>query len=119
MTCFGNETFGPVIAVYRFHDETQAIAKANEGPYGLNASISSQHGTRARAIARELKCGTFNINEGISATFASVAAPMGGRRESGMGRRQAGEGSHRHTEAPAVGTQRDSAFRPDPEETTP
>ena len=44
MTCFGNETFGPVIAVYRFHDEADAIARANEGEYGLNASIYSQDG---------------------------------------------------------------------------
>ncbi|NYG60148.1 succinate-semialdehyde dehydrogenase/glutarate-semialdehyde dehydrogenase [Nocardioides daedukensis] len=112
MTCFGNETFGPVISVYRFHDETQAIAKANEGPYGLNASIYSQDGTRARAIAREIKCGTVNINEGFGATFASVDAPMGGMLESGMGRRQGAEGIHRYTEAQAVGTQRVWGFRP-------
>src|SRR3546814_18297793 len=112
MTCFGNETFGPVISVYRFHDETQAIAKANEGPYGLNASIYSQDGTRARAIAREIKCGTVNINEGFGATFARVDAPMGGMRESGMGRRQGAESIHRSTPAHARGTQRLRGFRP-------
>ena len=42
MACFGNETFGPVIAVYRFHDEADAIARANEGEYGLNGSIYSR-----------------------------------------------------------------------------
>ena len=44
MTCFGQETFGPVISLYRFHDEADAIARANEGSYGLNASIYSQDG---------------------------------------------------------------------------
>ena len=44
MTCFGNETFGPVVSVYRFHDEADAIARANDGEYGLNASIYSQDG---------------------------------------------------------------------------
>jgi succinate-semialdehyde dehydrogenase/glutarate-semialdehyde dehydrogenase len=112
MTCFGNETFGPVIAVYRFHDETQAIKKANEGDYGLNAAIYSQDGPRARAIAREIKCGTVNINEGYGATFASVDAPMGGMRQSGMGRRQGAEGIHRYTETQSVGTQRVWGFRP-------
>ncbi|MDT0202034.1 succinic semialdehyde dehydrogenase [Nocardioides sp. AE5] len=112
MTCFGNETFGPVISVYRFHDETQAIAKANEGEYGLNGAIYSQDGNRARAIAREIKCGTININEAYGATFASLDAPMGGMRQSGMGRRQGAEGIHRYTEVQSVGTQRVWGFRP-------
>lgn len=114
MTCYGNETFGPVISVYRFSDETKAIAKANEGCYGLNASIYSQDGRRARAIAREIKAGTVNINEGYGATFASLDAPMGGMRESGTGRRQGPEGIHRYTEVQAVGTQRGWGFRPVP-----
>ncbi|MGH3347697.1 MAG: succinic semialdehyde dehydrogenase, partial [Nocardioides sp.] len=38
MACFGDETFGPVVAVYRFHDEADAVARANAGEYGLNAS---------------------------------------------------------------------------------
>jgi succinate-semialdehyde dehydrogenase/glutarate-semialdehyde dehydrogenase len=106
MTCFGHETFGPVVSVYRFHDESDAIARANDGEYGLNAAIYSQDGTRARAIARQVKCGTVNINEAFGATFGSVAAPMGGMRESGQGRRQGAEGIHRYTETQSVGTQR-------------
>src|SRR5690348_6992401 len=42
MVCFGNETFGPVISLYRFHDEADAIARANDGEYGLNAAIYSR-----------------------------------------------------------------------------
>ncbi|WP_183094190.1 succinic semialdehyde dehydrogenase [Nocardioides stalactiti] len=106
MTCFGHETFGPVVSIYRFHDESDAVARANDGEYGLNAAIFSQDGTRARAIARQVKCGTVNINEAFGATFGSVAAPMGGMRESGMGRRQGAEGIHRYTETQSVGTQR-------------
>lgn len=112
MTCFGNETFGPVISIYRFSTETEAIAKANEGSYGLNAAIFSQDGKRARAIAREIKCGTVNINEAYAATFGSIDAPMGGMRESGMGRRQGAEGIHRYTEPQAVGTQRVHGLSP-------
>src|SRR5690606_37398359 len=63
MTCFGDETFGPVVSLYRFSDEADAVARANEGQYGLNASIYSRDGKRARAIARHIKCGTVNINE--------------------------------------------------------
>ncbi len=77
MTCFGNETFGPVVSAYRFHDEADAIARANDGDYGLNGSIYSQDGPRARAIARQIRCGTMNINEGFAASFGSIEAPDG------------------------------------------
>ncbi|WP_372735749.1 succinic semialdehyde dehydrogenase [Nocardioides sp.] len=112
MTCFGEETFGPVISIYRFHDEADAVARANDGEYGLNASIYSQDGSRARAMARHIKCGTVNINEAFGATFASIDSPMGGMRQSGMGRRQGAEGIHRYTEPQAVATQRLIRFAP-------
>ena len=112
MTCFGHETFGPVIALYRFHDEADAIARANDGDYGLNASVYSQDGARARAIARLIKCGTVNINEAFGATFASIDSPMGGMRESGMGRRQGTEGIRRYTESQSVATQKLIRFAP-------
>ena len=112
MACFGHETFGPVISLYRFHDEADAVARANAGEYGLNASIYSQDGRRARAIAREITCGTVNVNEAFGATFASIDAPMGGMRESGMGRRQGSEGILRYTESQSVATQRVVRFAP-------
>ncbi|VXB01988.1 succinic semialdehyde dehydrogenase [Nocardioides sp. AX2bis] len=112
MTCFGDETFGPVIALYRFHDEADAVARANAGGYGLNASIYSQDGARARQLASEIRCGTVNVNEAFAATFASIDAPMGGMHQSGMGRRQGAEGVHRFTETQAVATQRLLRFAP-------
>jgi acyl-CoA reductase-like NAD-dependent aldehyde dehydrogenase len=112
MACFGTETFGPVISLHRFHDETEAIARANEGSYGLNASVYSQDGRRARAIAREIKCGTVNINEAFGASFGSIDSPMGGMRESGVGRRQGSEGVHRFTESQTVATQRGIRLSP-------
>ncbi len=63
-------------------------------------------------IARQIKCGTVNINEAFGATFASIDAPMGGMRESGMGRRQGSEGIHRYTEAQAVASQSLLRFSP-------
>ncbi|GAA0977932.1 Putative succinate-semialdehyde dehydrogenase [NADP(+)] 2 [Nocardioides aquaticus] len=112
MTCFGDETFGPVIALYRFHDEADAVARANAGGYGLNAAIYSQDGARARQLASEIRCGTVNVNEAFAATFASIDAPMGGMRQSGMGRRQGAEGVHRFTETQAVASQRLLRFAP-------
>jgi acyl-CoA reductase-like NAD-dependent aldehyde dehydrogenase len=112
MTCFGTETFGPVVAAYRFHDEADAIARANDGEYGLNASIYSQDGPRARAVARQIRCGTVNVNEGYAASFGSIEAPMGGMRSSGLGRRQGSEGVLRFTETQSVATQRVSPIAP-------
>lgn len=112
MTCFGEETFGPVISLYRFHDESDAVARANDGDYGLNASIYTQDGARGRTLARQIKCGTVNVNEAFGATFASIDSPMGGMRQSGMGRRQGAEGIHRYTETQSVATQRLIRFAP-------
>lgn len=112
MACFGEETFGPVVSVYRFHDETEAVARANEGQYGLNAAVYSKDGARARALAAQIKCGTVNINEAFGATFASIDSPMGGMRDSGLGRRQGTDGIYRYTEPQSVATQRAIRFAP-------
>ena len=112
MTCFGDETFGPVIALYRFTDESDAVARANAGDYGLNASIYTRDGARGRALARRIRCGTVNVNEAFGATFASIDSPMGGMRDSGLGRRQGAEGIHRYTESQSVATQRLIRFAP-------
>ncbi len=105
MACHGDETFGPVISVYSFSSEDEAVDLANEGDYGLNAAVFSRDNRRARAIANRIKCGTVNVNEAFSATFASLDAPMGGMRSSGLGRRQGAEGIHRYTEVQSVATQ--------------
>jgi succinate-semialdehyde dehydrogenase / glutarate-semialdehyde dehydrogenase len=112
MRCFGEETFGPVVSLYRFHDEADAIARANEGEYGLNASVYTRDVKRGRQIANQVKCGTVNVNEAFAATFGSLDAPMGGMRESGLGRRQGAEGIHRYTDVQAVAVQRLFRFSP-------
>jgi acyl-CoA reductase-like NAD-dependent aldehyde dehydrogenase len=106
MSCFGNETFGPVISVYRFHDEADAVSRANAGDYGLNAAIYSRDTRRARLIARQVKCGSVNVNEAFAATLGSVDSPMGGMRQSGTGRRQGAEGVLRYTEPQSVAVQK-------------
>lgn len=114
MTCFGTETFGPLVSIYRFHEESEAVARANDGTYGLNASIYTRDGKRGRALAALVKAGTVNVNEPYGAAFGSLAAPMGGMRESGLGRRQGAEGIWRYTEAQSVGTQRGPAISAPP-----
>jgi succinate-semialdehyde dehydrogenase / glutarate-semialdehyde dehydrogenase len=106
MEVFAHETFGPVVSVYRFSDEADAVARANNGDYGLNASVWTRDAARGRRLASLIKAGTVNVNEGFAASFGSIAAPMGGMRESGMGRRQGAEGLLRFTESQTVATQR-------------
>ncbi|MBM9462004.1 succinate-semialdehyde dehydrogenase (NADP(+)) [Aeromicrobium sp. YIM 150415] len=103
--CFAEETFGPLVSLYSYDTVDEAVAFANSGVYGLNASVWGPART-ARRVAARLKAGTVNVNEGFAATFGSIDAPMGGMRESGTGRRQGAEGLLRFTESQAIGAQR-------------
>ncbi|MGH3325157.1 MAG: succinic semialdehyde dehydrogenase, partial [Streptomyces sp.] len=100
------ETFGPVVSVYRFKDEDEAVELANATPYGLNSSVWSRNGRRARDVAARLRTGTVNVNEGYAAAYGSVQAPMGGMGDSGLGRRHGSEGIFKFTEPQTVAHQR-------------
>lgn len=103
--CFAEETFGPLVSLYRYGTVDEAVRLANAGEYGLNASIFGPV-REARLVAARIKAGTVNINEGFGATFGSIDAPMGGMRASGVGRRQGAEGLLRYTEPQSVAVQR-------------
>ncbi|WP_328319166.1 succinic semialdehyde dehydrogenase [Streptomyces sp. NBC_00388] len=100
------ETFGPVVSIYRFTDEDEAIATANATPYGLNSSVWTRSGSRGHAVAARLRTGTVNINEGYAPAYGSVQSPMGGMKDSGLGRRHGSEGILKYTEAQTVAHQR-------------
>ncbi|MFJ6786576.1 succinic semialdehyde dehydrogenase [Streptomyces angustmyceticus] len=106
MAVCDEETFGPVVSVYRFRDEDEAVALANATPYGLNSSVWTKDGRRGRAVAARLRTGTVNVNESYAAGYASVQAPMGGMGDSGLGRRHGSEGILKYTEAQTVAHQR-------------
>ncbi|GGY74983.1 succinic semialdehyde dehydrogenase [Streptomyces nitrosporeus] len=100
------ETFGPVVSLYRFTDEDEAVALANATPYGLNASVWTRDSRRGHRIAARLRAGTVNINEGYAPAYGSVQSPMGGMKDSGLGRRHGSEGILKYTEAQTVAQQR-------------
>ncbi|MGW4030151.1 succinic semialdehyde dehydrogenase [Streptomyces sp. NPDC004838] len=100
------ETFGPVVSVYRFSDEDEVVERANATPYGLNASVWTRDGGRGHRIAARLRTGTVNINEGYAPAYGSVRSPMGGMGDSGLGRRHGSEGILKYTEAQTVAQQR-------------
>jgi succinate-semialdehyde dehydrogenase/glutarate-semialdehyde dehydrogenase len=77
------ETFGPVVPLFRFSDEAEAVQAANDTPFGLASYFYSQDVRRINRVARQLEAGIVGINEGA---LASEAAPFGGVKESGYGR---------------------------------
>jgi succinate-semialdehyde dehydrogenase/glutarate-semialdehyde dehydrogenase len=77
------ETFGPVVAIFRFDDEAEVVAQANDTPFGLAAYFYTRDIARAWRVAEALETGIVGINEGA---LAAEAAPFGGVKESGYGR---------------------------------
>jgi len=66
------------------------------------------------AVARRLRAGTVNINEGYAVAWGSHDTPMGGMGQSGVGRRHGREGIHKYTEAQTVAEQRLIPVEPSP-----
>lgn len=83
MTIAREEIFGPVLSVITFETEEEAIAIANDSPYGLAASLWTDNLSRAHRVARALKAGTVSVN---TMDALSPMTPFGGFKESGIGR---------------------------------
>ena len=82
MTIAREEIFGPVLSIIAYRDTEDAIAIANDTPYGLQAYICSSDAGRARAVASRIEAGRVLVN-----TLAhEPAAPFGGFKQSGIGR---------------------------------
>lgn len=77
------EVFGPVLSVYPFDDEAEAIRLANGTPYGLAATVWTSNIRQAEAMVDGLECGKVSVN---SAGFPYPGLPEGGKKASGYGR---------------------------------
>jgi acyl-CoA reductase-like NAD-dependent aldehyde dehydrogenase len=108
------ETFGPVVAIRKVADETEAIALANDSEFGLNASVWTRDIANGRRIAAQIETGTVSINETYAAPWGATRVPMGGRKDSGLGRRHGREGILKYTEPQSVVVQRLLGFGPPP-----
>jgi succinate-semialdehyde dehydrogenase/glutarate-semialdehyde dehydrogenase len=112
MELHSEETFGPVVSVYPVASNHEAIERANDSRYGLNASVWSRDTELARRMATRLEAGTVTINETYVAGWASTEAPMGGFKDSGLGRRHGAEGILKYTEGQNVTVQRGLPIAP-------
>jgi succinate-semialdehyde dehydrogenase/glutarate-semialdehyde dehydrogenase len=83
------EIFGPVLPLIPFDTEAQAIAMANDTPYGLQAYFFARDVARAWRVAEKLEFGMVCVNDGL---MSNEVAPFGGMKESGIGREGGSEG---------------------------
>lgn len=93
MKIIQEESFGPLLPVTPFDDESEAVKLANGTEYGLNASVWTQDKEKARRVASKLISGAVVINDAI-VTVANHGLPFGGAKNSGIGRYH-GEGGLR------------------------
>jgi len=106
MKVFAEETFGPVVSLYKFTSDDEAIELANATAYGLNASVWTRNINHGIDLAQKIHAGSVNVNEGYIAAWGSVDSPIGGMKESGLSRRHGREGILKFTEAQTVAVQR-------------
>lgn len=106
-TIFQEEIFGPVLAVATYETEDEAVAMANDSIYGLNGAIFSADIDKAVAMAGRIRTGTVEINGG----GVGFRSPIGGVRQSGIGREGGVEGFEPYTEIKSIGLPRAYADR--------
>lgn len=83
MQCFREETFGPMAPIFKFSDENDVIARANDTEYGLAAYVYTRDLGRFWRVSEQLEYGMVGINSGLLST---EQAPFGGIKQSGIGR---------------------------------
>lgn len=101
MTIMRDEIFGPVLSMMPFDSEEEAIAIANDTPYGLANYIQTQDPARARRVARKLRSGMVEMNGNFRT--AAEGCPFGGYKQSGNGREGGSFGLEEFLEVKEVG----------------
>ncbi|PBC55310.1 succinic semialdehyde dehydrogenase [Rhodococcus sp. ACPA1] len=104
--CYRDETFGPLVSIYPVADVDEAIERANDTEYGLNASVWAGTKAEGESIAARIHAGTVNVDEGYAPAWGSTGAPMGGMGVSGVGRRHGDDGLLKYTEPQTIATTR-------------
>ncbi|KAB2729209.1 aldehyde dehydrogenase family protein [Brucella intermedia] len=98
MTIAREEIFGPVLVIIPFDDEQEAIAIANDTPYGLSAYVQTGSVERAQRLGRKLRAGMVQIN----GSSLGSGSPFGGYKQSGNGREGGKRGLEDFTEVKVI-----------------
>lgn len=99
MRIFQEEVFGPFVSVTKFATEQEALALANDSPFGLAGAVRTNDITRALRVAGKIKCGIVWINDHHR---LDPASPWGGVKDSGIGRECGTESFDQHFETKSV-----------------
>jgi len=103
MLAYADETFGPVIALYKFSTTDEAVRLANDSPYGLHFGVFTGDRRAGEKLAMRLQAGSVCVNDSY-VNWASIEAPMGGFKQSGVGRRHGPEGIRKYTQSQTIVT---------------
>ncbi|MGV9742126.1 aldehyde dehydrogenase [Nocardia farcinica] len=95
------EIFGPVLVVIGYEGDDEAVAIANDSPYGLSGSIYGTDPARITAVAERVRTGTLGVNGGI---WYSADVPFGGYKQSGIGREMGTAGFEEYLETKLIAT---------------
>jgi len=95
MEIMKEETFGPVIPIMKVRDAEEAVRLANDSRYRLDGSVFTRDRKSGWRIAERIEAGSVCINDAL-VNFVIPDAPMGGTKESGLGRRHGAEGIRRY-----------------------
>jgi len=98
MTIAREEIFGPVLAIIPYKDEDDAVAIANDTPYGLSGYVYSGDVNHARKVAKRLRTGNVHLN----GAGVDMTAPFGGYKQSGNGREWGIHGVEEYLEKKAI-----------------
>ena len=96
MRCMTEETFGPTLPVMRVARRRGGRRLANDGPYGLQASVWTRDTGRGERIARRVEAGVCCVND-AQLNYAALELPMGGWKASGLGSRHGPDGIRKYT----------------------
>jgi succinate-semialdehyde dehydrogenase/glutarate-semialdehyde dehydrogenase len=99
MTAFDQEIFGPVCSLIRFRSDDEAVALANQTPYGLGASLWTCNTVKAEALTRRIEAGSVFVNGMVK---SDPRLPFGGVKRSGYGRELSVAGLHEFTNIKTV-----------------
>jgi acyl-CoA reductase-like NAD-dependent aldehyde dehydrogenase len=97
------ETFGPVVSLHRVRNAEEAIALSNDSDYGLNASVWAGGTAAGMDVARQINAGSVGINSTLM-VYNAFDVPMGGIKQSGIGRRHGEQGILRYTQPQSIVT---------------
>lgn len=101
MEVYAEETFGPLAAVYPFETVDEAVEQVNASRYGLHCGVFTGNRRQGERIAARLEAGSVSVNDSYI-NWAAMDAPMGGVKESGIGRRHGPEGIRKYTESQTI-----------------